>query len=116
MAKRSFALAASLVAALTIWPAAADAAPSRAAAAARGKAIVQEKCARCHATEVSGSSPLAEAPPLRNIYARFAPRDLQERFSEGLASRHRDMPQIQFSDEDVYAILSYLHALAVRKK
>jgi|SRR5215475_1645079 len=116
MAKRPFPLAAGLIAALAIWPGASEAAQSRAAAAARGKAIVQDKCARCHAVEATGSSPLAQAPPLRDIYARFAPRDLQVRFSEGLASRHRDMPQIQFSDDDVYAILSYLHALAVRKK
>ena len=84
------------------------------AAAERGKAILQEKCARCHAVEAVGTSPLAAAPPLREIYARYALRELQERFSEGLASRHKDMPQIQFSDEDTHAILTYLYALAVR--
>ena len=37
---------------------------------ARGKAILQEKCGRCHAIEVVGESPLEKAPPMRDIYAR----------------------------------------------
>jgi mono/diheme cytochrome c family protein len=89
------------------------AAPSN--VSARGKAILQDKCGRCHAVEATGRSPLAQAPPFRNIYARHSPRDLQERFSEGLASRHKDMPQIPFSDEDVHAILTYLYTLAIGK-
>jgi hypothetical protein len=47
--------------------------------------------------------------------ARFNPRELQAELSEGKVSKHRDMPQIDFSDEDVYAILTYLYALTVRK-
>ena len=34
---------------------------------------------------------------------------------EGMVSRHREMPQIDFSDEDVDAILAYLYALAIKK-
>ena len=52
---------------------------------------------------------------MRDIYARFDPRELQAELSEGMVSRHKEMPQIEFSDEDVYAILSYLYALSVRK-
>ena len=83
--------------------------------AARGKIILQEKCGRCHAIEIVGDSPLKIAPPMREIYARFAPRELQAELSEGMVSKHREMPQIDFSDEDVDAILAYLYALAVRK-
>ena len=82
---------------------------------ARGKTILQEKCGRCHAVEVVGESPLKIAPPMRDIYARFAPRELQEELLEGKVSRHKEMPQIEFSPEDVDAILAYLYALAVRK-
>ena len=81
----------------------------------RGKDILQEKCGRCHAIEAVGESPLKKAPPMRDIYARFNPRELQEELSEGKVSKHKEMPQIAFSDEDVHAILSYLYALAVRK-
>ena len=45
---------------------------------ARGKTILQEKCGRCHAVEVVGESPLKIAPPMRDIYARFVTRELQE--------------------------------------
>ena len=81
----------------------------------RGKALLQENCGRCHAIGAVGSSPLRQAPPMRNIYAKFAPRELQAELREGMVSRHRAMPQIDFSDEDVDAILAYLYALAVRK-
>ena len=47
--------------------------------------------------------------------ARFNPRELQAELSEGKVSRHRDMPQIDFFDADVYSILTYLYALSVRK-
>jgi cytochrome c len=83
--------------------------------AARGKAILQEKCGRCHAVEAVGESPLKIAPPMRDIYARFPPRELQEELLEGKVSRHKAMPQIEFSHEDVGAIMAYLYALAVRK-
>jgi cytochrome c len=81
----------------------------------QGKALLQENCGRCHAIGAVGRSPLRQAPPMRNIYARFAPLELQAELREGMVSRHRAMPQIDFSDEDVDAILAYLYALAVKK-
>jgi cytochrome c553 len=83
--------------------------------ATRGKIILQEKCGRCHAIEPVGESPLKKAPPMRDIYDRYNPRELRAELIEGKVSKHREMPQIAFSDEDTYAILTYLHALAVRK-
>lgn len=79
--------------------------------ATRGKIILQEKCGRCHAIGAGGESPLRKAPPMRDIYARFNPRELQAELAEGMVSKHKEMPQIEFSDEDVYAIMSYLYAL-----
>ena len=81
----------------------------------RGKALLQENCGRCHTVGAVGRSPLKAATPMRDIYAKFAPRELQAELREGMVSRHREMPQIEFSDEDVDAILAYLYALAVRK-
>jgi mono/diheme cytochrome c family protein len=94
--------------------------PATAAAAdattlAQGKAILQEKCGRCHAVEEVGESPLKIAPPMRDIYTRYAPRELQEELLEGKVSKHKEMPQIQFCHEDVHAILTYLYELARRK-
>jgi mono/diheme cytochrome c family protein len=83
--------------------------------ASRGKFILQENCGGCHAIEAVGHSPLKKAPPMRDIYARFAPRELQAELSEGMVSRHKEMPQIEFSDEDVYAIMTYLYVLGAKK-
>jgi len=115
MAARRASQALNLIAGLLVClPASLGAAESD-TLALHGKALLQDKCARCHAVGSTGESSLTQAPPLRDIYARFSPRELQVRFSEGLASRHKDMPQIQFSDEDTNAILTYLYALAIRK-
>ena len=81
----------------------------------RGKALLQENCGRCHAIGTIGRSRLKDAPPMRSIYARFAPRELQAELREGMVSRHREMPQIDFSDEDVDAILAYLYAIAPKR-
>ena len=83
--------------------------------AERGKAILKEKCGRCHGVEPGSVSPLKNAPPMSDVYARFAPRELQQELLEGMVSRHKEMPQIEFSHEDVDAILAYLYALAARK-
>ena len=82
--------------------------------AARGKLVLQQNCGRCHAIEVVGDSPLKNAPPMRDIYSRFHPRELKERLAEGLGSKHKEMPQIQFSDDDVYAIMSYLYVISIK--
>ena len=34
---------------------------------ARGKALLVEKCGRCHAVEAVGDSPLKGAPPMRDV-------------------------------------------------
>jgi hypothetical protein len=34
---------------------------------------------------------------------------------EGMVSKHNEMPHIDFSDEDVDAILSYLYAISIGK-
>ena len=88
---------------------------SRAAAddtdAAAGKAILEKNCAKCHSIEATGDSPLAKAPPLRQVYLKYPIEQLEEGFAEGMGSRHRDMPQIQFSPDQVEAILSYLGSI-----
>jgi cytochrome c len=80
-------------------------------AALDGKAILEKNCARCHSIEATGESPLAKAPPLRQVYLKYPIEQLEEGFAEGMGSRHRDMPQIQFSPDQVSAILSYLGSI-----
>ena len=84
--------------------------------AALGKATLEKNCGRCHAIEAVGDSPLRIAPPMRDIYLKFPVRELEEELKEGKVSRHKEMPQIAFSDEDVDAILAYLHDIAVEHR
>lgn len=76
-----------------------------------GKAILEANCGRCHAIAASGPSPHPQAPPLREVYLKYPIDQLEEGFAEGMGSRHRGMPQVQFSDEQVAAILAYLGAV-----
>jgi len=77
-----------------------------------GKRLLEQNCARCHSIEATGESPLKQAPPLRDIYRKYPVQKLQFEFAEGMGSRHRDMPQIQFSSEQVDGILTYLSEIA----
>ena len=61
--------------------------------------------------EATGAGPLPQAPPLREVYLKYPMDQLEEGFAEGMGSRHRDMPQIQFSDDQVAAILNYLGSI-----
>lgn len=79
--------------------------------ATEGKAILEKNCGRCHSLEATGASPLPQAPPLREVYLKYPIDQLEEGFAEGMGSRHRDMPQIQFSPEQVTAILNYLGSI-----
>jgi mono/diheme cytochrome c family protein len=81
------------------------------AAESEGQALLAKNCGRCHSIEANGESPLPQAPPLREIYLKYPIDQLEEGFAEGMGSRHRDMPQIQFSDDQVAAILTYLGSI-----
>lgn len=76
--------------------------------ATEGKALLEQNCGRCHSLEATGASPLPQAPPLREVYLKYPIDQLEQGFAEGMGSKHRDMPQIQFSADQVAAILNYL--------
>jgi hypothetical protein len=63
------------------------------------------------AIAATGNSPLNQAPPLREMYLKYPIQQLESGFAEGMGSRHRGMPQIQFSIEEVAAILDYLGSI-----
>jgi mono/diheme cytochrome c family protein len=78
---------------------------------ADGASLLEEHCARCHSIAATGNSPLNQAPPLREMYLKYPIQQLESGFAEGMGSRHRGMPQIQFSIEEVAAILDYLGSI-----
>jgi cytochrome c len=79
--------------------------------AEQGFALLQENCARCHAIAATGTSPLDKAPPFRDVVLRYAPSQLQEALAEGIVTGHNDMPEFEFSPEQITAIVAYLDTL-----
>lgn len=78
----------------------------------RGAGILNDKCGRCHTLARSGPSPLPAAPPFRDVYDRFAPRDLRAMLLQGMVSRHREMPQVELTEQDADAVMAFLYDLA----
>src|SRR5262245_52827013 len=58
----------------------------------RGLRFVRLNCARCHAIDKVGESPLAMAPPFRTLHLRYPVTDLQRPLAQGI---HPVMPRFQ---------------------
>lgn len=78
------------------------------ASEARGKALVEARCAACHSVGRTGESPVAAAPPLRHLGTRYPVADLQEAFAEGITNGHAGMPQITLEGDEVADLIAYL--------
>jgi mono/diheme cytochrome c family protein len=78
---------------------------------AKGRAIIEANCARCHAIGMEDSSHHEEAPPFRVVVTRYPPEDLAEALAEGIVSGHPDMPEFVFQPAEIEAILAYLGTL-----
>jgi cytochrome c len=74
----------------------------------RGMRFVRLQCARCHAIDKVGESPLAIAPPFRTLHLRYPVADLQRPLSQGI---HPIMPRFQLEPSQVEDIMSYLKTL-----
>lgn len=83
--------------------------PNAAAEEERGKTLLQDNCGRCHAVEPGAASPLAKAPNLYVVLGSYPGERLEVELGEGIGSLHKDMPQVQFSGEDISDIYYYVH-------
>ncbi len=97
-----------LAALLIAWPAAAQALdPS----AQRGETIARTNCARCHAIGRVGASPLADAPPFRELHRHYPVTDLAEALAEGITTGHPTMPEFRLDPDQAQALIAYLQTL-----
>lgn len=101
----------SLAASLTTTATAAVAAGPTDAMIARGKGLLTDKCAKCHAIEKSGDSPLAKAPPFRELHKHYPIANIAEALAEGIVTGHPDMPSTPFVQDDIDAIIGYIDSL-----
>jgi mono/diheme cytochrome c family protein len=84
------------------------------AAQKRGESLLTKDCARCHAVGRAGTSRHPQAPPFRTLGMKYPVESLEEALAEGIISGHPDMPEFQFSGEDVGAIIAYLKSIQER--
>lgn len=84
-----------------------------------GREIAQVNCASCHAISTDDASQHPEAPPLRELSARYPLDALAEAFvqgiyvghPEGIYVGHPDMPEFEATVEQVDALLAYLDTI-----
>jgi len=77
----------------------------------RGKTFALNNCARCHAIDRVGQSPLKIAPPFRNLHKRYPIETLAESLAEGIQTGHPTMPEFQLDPDQIHDLLSYLKTL-----
>jgi mono/diheme cytochrome c family protein len=102
------ALALTVVMALQLGEAAAQS-PS---ALARGRAIAEQKCARCHAIGRDDERPHAIVTPFRDLHTRYPVEMLVEAQATGVISGHDEMPMFELSRSDMDALLRYIDSFA----
>jgi cytochrome c len=79
--------------------------------AERGRALLAENCARCHAIGKTGDSPHEGAPPFRKVVADYDLDTFADRLQRGIFSGHPDMPEFRFNEDDAHAIVAYLRTI-----
>ncbi len=79
--------------------------------AEKGKALVTQHCARCHAIGLEGASTHPKAPPFRDVVTRYPLDNLEEALAEGIMSGHPDMPEFTFKTDEIAEILAYFQSL-----
>jgi mono/diheme cytochrome c family protein len=81
---------------------------------AAGKKLLEDNCSRCHAIGVTGDSPLAKAPPFREVVTRYPPESLGEALVEGIVTGHNEMPEFVFEADQAVEIIAYLDSLKAK--
>ena len=84
---------------------------TRADDVAAGHKLVEANCSRCHAIGKTGESPLAKAPPFREVVKRYPVEFLEEALVEGIVTGHNEMPEFTFEPDQASEIVAYLNSL-----
>lgn len=86
------------------------------ASVADGREVARSNCASCHAIDLRGASPLAEAPPFRDIGQRYRFPVLEEELIAGIGVGHPPMPKFQLSPRGVDALVLYMRHIQARDR
>lgn len=80
----------------------------------KGRLYIEKACSSCHSIDRSGNSPHPDAPAFRTLSRRYPLGNLEEALAEGIATGHPDMPEFQFSPEEIANIIQYLNTIQQR--
>lgn len=80
-----------------------------AASVARGKALVRQDCASCHAVEPGGTSPNAKAPTFAAVANE--PSATPYSLHVFLQTTHATMPNFVINSDDIDDIVAYIESL-----
>ena len=78
--------------------------------------LVEANCSRCHAIGVTGDSPLAKAPPFRDVVTRYPPESLGEALVEGIVTGHNRNAEFVFEADQATEIIAYLDSLKAKSR
>ncbi|WP_404425771.1 c-type cytochrome [Thalassospira australica] len=86
---------------------------------ARGKAIAEQACLRCHMEFAGDPYPdpaITTAPPLASFGQRWPIENLEEALAEGITVSHDQltMPEFTFTPETIADLLAYMDDLSQR--
>src|SRR4051812_18061399 len=77
----------------------------------RGLNFALANCARCHAIDKISPSPLALAPPFRDLHLRYPVESLAEALGEGIVTSHQNMPEFRLDRGQVGDFIDFLKPL-----
>ena len=85
--------------------------PSETGQIARGRAVVQARCAACHAIRKTGDSPNPAAPPFRRLHEDYPVADVIAALSEGAQPSGAGMHRFRLPLRDARAVTAYIHSI-----
>ena len=77
----------------------------------RGRALLKQYCASCHAIGKTGASAHSGAPPFRQLGRSYDLDKIPDQLQRGILSGHPDMPTVRFKPRDARAARSYLRSI-----
>ncbi len=80
----------------------------------KGAAFARANCVQCHAISASDESTQKDAPPLRELSARYPLNALYEAFAEGITVGHPDMPEFELEPAQINDLLSYILSIEAK--
>jgi cytochrome c len=78
----------------------------------KGKAFVEERCARCHAVGREGESTLPIAPPFRTLASKYPLESLEESLAEGIVTGHPSMPEFELDPDQISDLIAWLDEIS----